>query len=124
MKRTKEEIVEIAVGAMNDIGWTYDESREISPFFTSIDEQMDRADSAKDHPKYEEYIATLKDYWTVGFDFPLESGIAHNTMFLDLDDDTGKAYYLRHKQAGFKLQKNEKGEYDAIYDWVRGQGDH
>jgi hypothetical protein len=121
---TEEEAIAEAKKAMSDIGWDYDTTKKIEGGFSSREEQIKRADSIRDHPNYQAYLDSKKSYWVIGFEFNPESEIYNNTMFVQVDDETGNAYYLRHSQAGFKLEKSEDGKYSTINDWVRGSGDH
>jgi hypothetical protein len=111
MKHTEQEIKEIAKQSMKDIDWDYDKQKEISVIFKSKDEEIKIYEKMKNHPKNKEVISSLRNYWTIGFDFEPEAEIEYNSIFLDIDDDTGEAFSIRHKQAIFKLLKDSEGIY-------------
>jgi hypothetical protein len=111
MKHTEQEIKEIAKQSMKDIDWDYDKQKEISVIFKSKDEEIKIYEKMKNHPKYNEVIATLRNYWTIGFDFEPEAELEYNSMFMHVDDDTAEPFSIRHKQAIFKILKNSEGKY-------------
>ena len=111
MKHSSEEIIEIAKRTMVSIDWGYDTKREINPVFESKEEQMKEHGQMQDHPKYQEIIASLKNYWFIGFGFEPEAELDNNTMFLSIDDDTGEPFEIHHKQAFFNIKKGEDGKY-------------
>jgi len=111
MIHAKEEIIEIAKLTMDSIDWGYDEQREINPIFESKEEQKEKYEEVQDHPKYPEIIASLKNYWFVGFGFEAEAELDNNTMYLSIDDDTGKPFEISHRQAFFDVRKDENDKY-------------
>ena len=118
----KQEIVDIAIKTMKDIGWGYNSNLEIEPIFKSIDEQLEnlkKIDEAGFLPKeikYEQAIKNIKPYWIVGFDFEEESQIENNHIFLEISDLNGEPFFIKHKQSGMKIQKNNEGKYFTILE--------
>lgn len=111
MKYSKQEIIEIGKKVMESINWKYDKNKSYDPFFNNKEEEIKIYEKMKNHPKYNEVVSSLRNYWTIGFDFEPEAEIEYNSIFLDIDDDTGEAFSIRHKQAIFKLLKDSEGVY-------------
>lgn len=111
MKQSKENIIIKAKQLMKEIDWGYDNSKELDPFFESKEKQILEYEDFKDHPNYKKVISQIKSYWTIGFDFEPEAEIEYNRIFLEIDDDTGEPFSIRHKQAIFKILKNSEGKY-------------
>jgi len=61
--------------------------------------------------KLEDSKKKIRPYWVVFFDFEPEAEIDNNMMMLEIDDETGEPYEIRHKQARFKILKNDEGGY-------------
>lgn len=120
MKQTEKYIITEAQKAMTEIAWDYDTNKQMRATFTSCEEQINRAESVINHPKYQDFIATFKSYWTVGFDFPPEVELFHNAMFMHIDDENGEAYLLSHRDAAFKIKKGDDGKYIIYEKRTRG----
>ncbi len=113
MKHTKDQINKIAKQVLDDIGWTYDKQTSPRSWFESVEDQANQVSSQKNHPKWDEYVAILFPLWTSSFDFPPEDGWeGRNTIFLNIRDEDGEPYEISHKQARFKIIKNDKGKYE------------
>jgi hypothetical protein len=110
MKRTKEEIIEIAKKVMQDINWDYDDQEEVGAFANTLEEYLQ---DFKKEKKFEEVKHLIRADWTVYFDFPkrMELPKRMNSFFLQIDDETGEPTELSHQQARLKLVKSEDGKY-------------
>jgi len=112
MKLSEEKVIRIAKLVMKDIDWTYETKREPTPLEHSVERQIEEVSSQKNHPRYNDYIATLSSYWAVIFQFPDDEGWnGRNVMWVLIKDETGEPYELGHKQAKFKIFKNKDGKY-------------
>jgi hypothetical protein len=99
MKHTEEQIRLLAQKVLNDINWGYDKEKGLLTASVTIEEQIISSSSMKDHPKYEAYIATFKNYWSVYADFPVEDSWGErNMMWVKIDDETGIPYEVGHRQ--------------------------
>lgn len=114
MKHSKENIITKAKQVMRDIDWGYDKNKDLNPFFESKEKQIKDYEDHKDHPNYKKIISQIKSYWTIGFDFEPEAEIEYNSMFLEIDDDTGEPYLIMHKQASMKIAKDNNGKYFTV----------
>ena len=113
MKHTENEIIAIAIATMDAIDWEFDRNKRLKATFNSKEEAIeDDKKYIKDERLLEFAIANAKpDYWFVGFSFEPEAEIENNRMFLDIWDETGEPFELRHKQAKFKILKDADGKY-------------
>lgn len=114
MKHAAQEIILIAKQVMKDIDWGYDKNKEIEPLYKSKENQIKEYKDYKDHPNYEKITSEIKSFWTVGFDFEPEAEIEYNSMFLEIDDNTGEPYCIMHKQASLKISKDSNGKYFTV----------
>lgn len=119
MNLTEEKAKEEAKKAMEEIGWDYDTSQKINAGYSSKEEEIERIklDTLRKNPNY---IASLKSYWVVGFEFIKEAEIYNNKMFIQIDDETGEAYLLSHRDASFKIKKDDDGKYIIYEKKTRG----
>jgi hypothetical protein len=120
MKHTEEQIIEKAIQVMNKIDWGYDISKELRATFNSKEEAIEEDRKyIKDEKLLEFAIENAKpDYWFVGFSFEPEAEIDNNRIFLDIWDETGEPFFIRHRQAGFKILKDETGDYFIERSWT------
>lgn len=119
MNLTEEKAIEEARKAMSDIDWDYDTSQKIEAGYSSKKDKIEQieSDSLKNNPNY---IASLKSYWVVGFEFIKEAEIYNNSMSVKIDDETGEAYLLSHRDASFKIKKGDDGKYVIYESKTRG----
>jgi len=123
MIHTEKQIIEIAIKAMNDIDWGFDESKKLNAVFNSKEEAIEdiykyATKELLENPNFEDYINSQKpDYWFVGFKFEPEAELETNSIFLDIWDATGEPFYIRHRQAGFNILKDENGKYYKEKKW-------
>ncbi|WP_447636836.1 hypothetical protein [Flavobacterium microcysteis] len=112
MKLSEEKVIQIAKQVMKDIDWSYETKEEPVPVDYSIERQIETVRSQKNHPRYNDYIATFFPYWKVFFEFPDDEGWnGRNMMCVSIKDDTGEPYELGHKQAKFKILKKDNRYY-------------
>lgn len=106
MTRTEEQIIAIAKNVMQAVKWDYDKNKPIIAVFTSKEELYEKW---KNLEGFDQYKGRIKSFWQVSFDFPPEDEIYHNTIFLEIDDETGEPTELRHRQAVFQFHKKGTG---------------
>ncbi|MBV7269108.1 hypothetical protein [Winogradskyella luteola] len=112
MRYSKEEIIEKAKTTMDQIGWNYNREKEITAIYEPKEKEIEEARKyINDEKILEKYIENLRNFWTIGFDFEPESEIEYNSMFLEIDDDSGEPYRISHKQATMNVLINEDGKY-------------
>lgn len=108
MKHTEEQIIAIAENIMQQIDFSYNTKVKIHAGFRSVEEQFKPFEGLK---HAEEYKLTLKPIWTVFFKFEEEYEIRRDSIFLDIDDESGEPIELSHAQATFIISKDENGKY-------------
>lgn len=109
--KTEAKIIETAKKVMADIDWAYDKSEPLVAVFTSIEEQFKRFQNFKG---FEENKHKIYAYWTVSLQFPKEERWeGRNTYFILIKYEDGEPYEISHRQAKFKLIKDEDGKYKA-----------
>ena len=115
MKQNKQQIIEIAKQVMADIEWPYDHKRKIGAVFYSIKTQIDEVSSQKNHPRFQEYVDKLFEYWNVMLDFPEEEGWqGRNMYYIEIRDEDGEPFLIGHKQAKLRVVKNTEGKYEML----------
>ena len=122
MIHTKEQIIEKAIRVMHDIDWGYDINKKLNPvLFSKEKEESNIRKYIKDEKLKQQYLLeleTYRDFWSIGFDFEPEAELETNSMFLHIYDNTGEPFFIRHRQAGFKILKDEKGNYYTENNWT------
>ena len=125
MNYTENEIKEIAIQVLEKIDWVYDPNEGLRLHFTSKEEQFEKLNKVFNSgylPKeitLEEAKLKVKSYWAVIFDDIPEAEMYNNSIILEINDEDGEPYYLRHRQAGFMISKDEQGGYKAENEWKR-----
>ena len=115
MIQTEEKVIETAKQVMADLEWPYDQKEEISAVFESIESQIDLVSSQKNHPRFQEYVDKLFEFWSVFFDFPKEEGWeGRNIYIIKIRDEDGEPYQVGHKQAKLRVVKNADGKYEKL----------
>jgi hypothetical protein len=115
MKHSEKQIASIAIKVIKDIDWLFDQSKGVTPVEHTLEEQVLRLQDYKDHPNYQTAIASMFPYWCVMMDFPKDDGWeGRNKIWVNINDDTGLAYEVAHRQYEAKLRLNEKGIYEKI----------
>jgi hypothetical protein len=113
MIHTENEIEIIAIKILRDVKWTYNESNSPRAIFKSIDYQIEEVSTQKKHPRFNEYVAMLFEYWLVFFDFPEDDNWkGRNIMTVKIKDKTGEPYEIGHRQYKGKVVKNAQGKYE------------
>lgn len=113
MNLTEEKAISIAQAAMHSIDWTYDQSQPSVAVFQSKEEISERL---KILDNFKDIEHKIKSIWSISFQFPQEMELYRNTMFVEIDDETGEPTTLRHKQATFKFVKKSDGwELKQVY---------
>jgi len=120
MNMTEEKAIDEAKKAIGEIGWDYDESKKVQAGYSSKEDKIKRSESLKSEPNYNAYIASLKSYWVVGFEFIKEAEIFNNSMSIKIDDEIGEAYLLSHRDASFRIKKGDGGKYIIYEKKTRG----
>lgn len=112
MKYAEEQINKLVKKVLEDVEWTYQEG-SFAPVFISKEEQIERMNSQKDHPRFQEYVESLFPYWSVTLDFPEDDNWkGRNIMFIDINDETGEPYKIGHRQFIGGLIKNSNEKYE------------
>ncbi|MCB0514951.1 MAG: hypothetical protein R2798_02160 [Chitinophagales bacterium] len=115
MKLTEVEVIAIAQKVIEDIEWLYDEEKGIRPIAYDIEAQIERVSTQKNHPRFAEYVALLKPYWSAIMDFPKDDGWeGRNMIWVRIYDDIGEPYEVGHRQFSSPLRLNEEGKYEIV----------
>lgn len=111
MIHAKEEIIEKTIQIMDNIDWRYDANTELNPVLFSKEKAYKYIKNEKQLQEYLTVLESYRDYWSLGFDFELETELENNTMFLSIWDDTGEPFEISHKQAFFDVRKDDNDKY-------------
>jgi len=117
MNYTKQEIEEIALKVIEELKWGYDPKEGIRLVFSSMEEQIEDLNKTYKGgflPKkitYEDAKAKIRPFWSAFFNDIPEAEIYGSTTIIEINDDSGEPYFLRHRQASFNILKNDTDVY-------------